>query len=545
MLRKLGGAIAAATILSSSCWAADVLLPASNGDWLTFGYDQQRSGWNQGEKTLTKQSVGRLKLLWATQLDLQPLDTALSTLTSPLVIGGVVTPQGPKNLLFVVGINDTIYAVDADNGKMFWQKAFPNPGKPLRAANTNCSNTEQATPVIDRDKAVIYFTMSDGKLRGLDLATGEERLAATQFVAPFSRNWSLNLINNVVYTAAGRGCGGDAQQKIESGAVSAMDISDPLHPTLSRTYTGHGRPAGPWGRGGPVLGPKGVIVQTADGNHDPASGVFGNSVVEITPRAYGVIDSFSPASWKNLNAKDLDLGSGSPVIFPFQEHTLLATSSKEGVVYVLDANNLGGGTPDHSKPLYQTPRLGNDEERYYGRGVWGGITTYVDIDGVRHLYVPMWGPPSSGVQFPLTYGSAPDGSVMAFKVSDTGQGVTLVPEWESENMLVPDNIAVANDVVFAVQTGEQTVQHPDNPEGHGRAANGAAALTVDQLSKFRSTPAANMVLYALDAHTGKRLYSSSKLLANWVHFNQPAVALGRVFLVSHDAHVYAFGVPHR
>jgi hypothetical protein len=27
-----------------------------------------------------------------------------------------------------------------------------------------------------------------------------------------------------------------------------------------------------------------------------------------------------------------------------------------------------------------------------------------------------------------------------------------------------------------------------------------------------------------------------------VHFSQPAVALGKVFLVSHDAHVYAFGL---
>jgi hypothetical protein len=416
----------------------------------------------------------------------------------------------------------------------------------VRSANTNCSNTEQATPVIDKSKGVVYFTVSDGKLRGLDLATGEERLAATQFVAPFSRNWSLNLVDNVVYTAAGRGCGGDLQQKIESGAVSAMDISDPLHPVLSRTYTGHGRPAGPWGRGGPILGPKGVIVQTADGAHDSPSGVFGNSVLEIAPKAYGVIDSFTPASWKNLNAKDLDLGSGSPLVFPFQGHTLVATSSKEGVVYVLDANNLGGSSPDHSKPLYQTPRLGNDEERYYGRGVWGGISTYVDADGARHLFVPMWGPPSSsGPQFPITNGAAPDGSVMAFRVSDSGQGVTLVPEWESKNMLVPDNIAVANDVVFAVQTGEQTVQHPDNPEGHGRATNGQGALTVDQLSKFRSTPVTNMILYALDAHSGKQLYSSGKLLASWVHFNQPSVALGRVFLVSHDAHVYAFGIPRR
>ena len=381
MLRSVGAATAIGAIFIASCWAADAQLSGSGGDWLTFGYDPQRSGWNQGEKILSKQTVGHLKLLWTTQLDVQTLDVALSTLTSPLAVSGVITPEGPENLLFVVGINDTLYAIDADNGKAIWQKAFPNPNKPVRAANTNCSNTEQATPVIDRSKGIIYFTMSDGKLRGLDIATGEERLSAAQFVAPFSRNWSLNLIDNVVYTAVGRGCGGDSQQKIESGAVSAMDVSDPLHPILSRTYTGHGRPAGPWGRGGPVLGPKGVIVQTADGNHDPASGVFGNSVLEITPKAYGVIDSFTPSSWKDLNAKDLDLGSGSPVVFPFQGRTLVATSSKEGVLYILDANNLGGGTPDHSKPLYQTPRFGNDEERYYGRGVWGSISTYLDAEG--------------------------------------------------------------------------------------------------------------------------------------------------------------------
>jgi hypothetical protein len=51
-----------------------------------------------------------------------------------------------------------------------------------------------------------------------------------------------------------------------------------------------------------------------------------------------------------------------------------------------------------------------------------------------------------------------------------------------------------------------------------------------------------MILYGFDAQTGKQLYSSGKLLANWVHFSQPAVALGKVFLVSHDAHVYAFGL---
>jgi len=397
--------------------------------------------------------------------------------------------------------------------------------------------------VIDKKKGVIYFTTSDGKLRGAALADGAEKLTPASFVAPNSRNWSLNLINDVVYTAAGRGCGGDAAQSIEPGSVSAMDVSDPAHPQLSRFLTGRGRPAGPWGRGGPIAGPSGVYVQTADGNRDPAGGIFGNAVLAVQPKAYGLADSFTPPSWKNLNAKDLDLGSGSPVIFPFKNRTLLATSSKEGLIYVLDAKNLGGGIAgDHSKALYTSPRLGNDEEKYYGHGVWGSFSTYEDAQGTRWLYVPMWGPAGKDVQFPKSYGDTAHGSVMALKVVEKDGGVALEPEWKSRDLALPDNVAVANGVVYAVQTGEQPLQHFLDPEAHGRAAAGQQPETPASLGKFRSTPIAPMVLYALDAQTGKELYSSGKILANWVHFNQPTVAQGKVFLVSHDAHVYAFGL---
>ena len=326
-------ALVTALLLPAAGWAQ---APAAS-EWLSFGHDPQRSGWNSAETTLSPANVGRLKLLWSTQLPTMPKDVALSTLTSPLVVEGVQTAQGMKTLVFTVGIDDTIFAIDAGSGKILWQKNFPNPGKPQRPATSNCANTEQATPVIDKEAGVIYFTTSDGKLRGSGLAGGDERLTPMPFVAPFSRNWSLNLVRGVIYTAAGRGCGGDASQPIEPGSVSAMDISDPAHPQLSRFYTGRGRPAGPWGRGGPVAGPGGVYVQTADGNHDPAAGIYGNAVIAVAPKAYGIADSFTPANWKLLNAKDLDLGSGSPVIFSFKDRTLLATSSKEGVLYLLDA----------------------------------------------------------------------------------------------------------------------------------------------------------------------------------------------------------------
>jgi outer membrane protein assembly factor BamB len=529
-------ALATALLLPA---AATAQAPAN--EWLTFGYDQQRSGWNSAETALTQANVGRLKLLWSSQLPTPPQDTSMPTLTSPLV-----AQVNSKTMVFTIGIDDTLFAIDADSGKTVWQKSFPNTLKPVRPATTNCHNTETATPVIDKARSVIFFTTSDGKLRGADLTDGAEKLTPMQFVAPFSRNWSLNLVNNVVYTAAGRGCGGDASQSIEPGHVSAMDVNDLSHPQLSRFLTGRNRPAGPWGRGGPIAGPQGVYVQTADGARDPAGGVFGNAVLAIQPKAYGIADSFTPPSWKNLNAKDLDLGSGSPVIFPFKTRTLLATSSKEGVIYVLDAKNLGGGgQADHAKALYTSPRLGNDEEKYYGHGVWGGFSTYEDTSGARWLYVPMWGPPGKEAQFPKSYGPAPHGSVMALKVVEKDGGVALEPQWMSRDLTLPDNVAVAGGVVYAVQTGEQSLQHFLDPEAHGRAAPGQQPETPASLGKFRSTPVAPMVLYALDAQTGKQLYDSGKILGSWVHFSQPTVAQGKVFLVSHDAHVYAFGLSAR
>ena len=42
---------------------------ARSREWLTWGGDVERTGWNRGETALTKQSVGRLALKWKTQID--------------------------------------------------------------------------------------------------------------------------------------------------------------------------------------------------------------------------------------------------------------------------------------------------------------------------------------------------------------------------------------------------------------------------------------------------------------------------------------------
>jgi outer membrane protein assembly factor BamB len=510
-------------------------------DWLAYNYDQQRTGWNRGETILSKKTVGKLRPLWNTQLTTGSKAVILSTLTAPVVAGDVATPAGSKDLVFTISMDDTLTALDAVSGAIVWQKKFPNTLTPLRPATVSCSNTEQATPIIDKAKAIIYFTTSDGKLRGAKLGDGDEAIAPTDMVQPFSRNWSLNLVDDVVYTTTARGCGGSPAQPIEFGTVAAMDVSDPAHPSLSRFYTGKGRPAGPWGASGVAWGPQGGYVSTADGPNNPGSGIYGDMVLAVRPHAWGLSDSFTPTHWKYLYARDLDFGSGGVLLFGMDKRNILATASKESVIYLLDADNLGG--VDHVTSLYQSPRLGNDSQDFQAQGTWGSLATALNEKGERWLYTPMWGAPAkAGPVFPMTNGAATNGSIMAFKVVDEGGKPSLQPEWISRDLNIASSPVVANGVVYVLQTAESAIQVPKdifNPDGSRKPG-----WTPDQGVNNRiMIPHSTMTLFAFDADTGKELWSSGKTMdGNTVHFTQPVVALGKLFAVDHAGHVWAFGL---
>ena len=317
----LGAAGAAATAHPEPPPAFKLIAPEpAVPDWLSYSYDRERTGWNRGETALSPKTVGKLKPLWNTQLTTSAQALVLSTLTSPVVAAGINTPDGVEGLVFSVSMDDVLSAVDASTRQGRLAKTIsPITLKPLRPASISCSNTEQATPAIDKARGVIYFTTSDGKLRGAHLADGSEAMTPTDMVQPFSRNWSLNLVDNVVYTTAARGCGGSAAQPVEFGTVAAVDVSDPAHPALSRFYTGKGRPAGPWGATGVAWGPQGAYVTTADGPNNPGSGIYGDMVLAVRPHAWGLNDSFTPTHWRYVNARDLDFGSGGPLLFSLRQ----------------------------------------------------------------------------------------------------------------------------------------------------------------------------------------------------------------------------------
>jgi outer membrane protein assembly factor BamB len=489
-----------------------------NSDWLTFGGDAARTGWARNEKFLSKDSVSRLELKWKTQLDNVPIQ--MNSLTAPLIVENVITPRGFKDMVYVAGSSDNLYAIDVDTGKIFWQRHFEVNSQPKQAPHWLCPGSLNATPVIDKRTRSIYLITSEGKLRGLNYVNGEERFPPTQFVPPHSKNWSLNVMDGVVYTTISQGCGG-----ARSG-VYAMNLNDPTRP-VTPFYISVGGGAGIWGRAGAAIGPDGKIyAETGDGIWDPPAGKYADTVLALT-KDLQLADYYTPANREYISKKDLDMGCISPVVFPFKNWTLIAASGKEGVIYLLDAASLGG--PDHRTPLFRA-RYSNDDVDFAGRGPWGSLSTAEDSEGRRWLYVPTMGPPSDSMPKPkYTNGPAGRGSVMAFEVVVENNKPVLVPMWVSRDMSMPEPPIIANGVVFALSNGENARQAKDD---------GTLLTSADRIR----TKTGNAVLYALDAATGKELWSSGDQIDSWTHLSGMALSYGRVYVTTFDSRAYAFGL---
>jgi outer membrane protein assembly factor BamB len=496
------------------------------GSWPTFGGDSQRSGWARDETEISRDSVKHFQLLWKLKVENEPKE--LNALTPPIAVNPVYTDRGAKSFVIFGGSSDNIYVVDVDTGKLVWNKHFENSAPPATGPQSSgsyfCPNALNDTPAVANTSAgpTVYIISIDGKLHALNLVTGADRFPPRAFVPAYSKNWSLNVVDNVVYTSTSQNCA------VAKSGIWAMNLSNPDMPVTTFEVKTYG--AGIWGRGGPTIGADGIIyTATGDGPADPAAGKFADSVLALTPKTLKLSDYFMPQNANYITRKDLDMGNSSPVVFSYKDRKLLVTGGKEGLLFLLDTKSLGGET--HREPLYRTPLYANAEADIAGHGFWGAFASWEDGNGGRWVYAPAWGPiNASAPAFPKTNGAAPNGSIMAFQIKERDGRPVLEPAWASENMSVPEPPVIANGVVLAISSGEFTRQVA--PEGRLWTAQ----------ERIAKSPG-NATLYALDATTGEELYSSGKAISSFTHLGGLAVSEGRVFVTTHDQTVYAFGVP--
>ena len=205
----------------------------------------------------------------------------------------------------------------------------------------------------------------------------------------------------------------------------------------------------------------------------------------------------------------------------------MVDAGKECRVYLLDTAAIGGD--DHRTPLYRTPLICNEDVNFASEGIWGSMATWEDSKGTRWVLTPFWGPKHSRFSAPVEHGPVEHGAIAAFKVEEKGGKLQLAPAWISRDMNRAEPPVIANGIVFAYGSGEDTDQaYPD--------------VGLDDTAERRIPGSTHAVLYALDAETGEELWSSGDQIASWNHWSGLSVANGRVYIGTFDGLLYCFGI---
>jgi outer membrane protein assembly factor BamB len=509
------------------CLAAAVICAfGQNAEWPTDGDNAQRTGWQKDEHILTPENVKNLKILWKLHLDNQPRE--MHSLFPPLIVPHVPTAGGPKEIAIEAGISDNLYAIDVKEGEVLWRKHFDfvpvKEGRGLEAGDPLCPGGQTATPIIGPPTAsgnrTVYALGSDGRLHFINVADGVETEPPVKFGFVNGKSYALNMWKSIIFTTTSQSCNGNPNQ------MWAIDINDPL----KKVMTFSPRSGGMWGREGAAIDSTGAAwAPTGDGVYDPENRVFGNGLVaaRVEDKRLQLVDWFEPANWAWLSKRDLDM-QVTPAIFDYKGRELLVTGSKECRVYLLDTRAAGG--EDHQTPLYQTPLMCNEEVNFASAGIWGSMATWKDSVGTRWILTPFWGPVHRNFKVPVSYGPVEHGAVVAYKLEERNGSFELVPAWMSRDMNRAEPPVVANGVVFAYGNGENTEQaYPERG--------------LYDYSPERIKNSTHAVLYALDAQTGKELYSSGNQIKSFNHFSGLSVANGRVYIGTFDSILYCFGLP--
>ncbi len=365
----------------------------------------------------------------------------------------------------------------------------------------------------------LYALSGDGKIHTISVADGEDLAPPFQFGYPNGKSYALNLWNNIIFTTTSQGCAGNPNQ------IWAVNVTDPAKKVMTLSP----KSGGLWGRTGAAVDSTGTAwAPTGDGRYDPANQVYGNGLIggRVENGELKLAGWYIPSNWIWLQKRDLDM-QVTPAIFPFNNRELMVTGSKECRMYLLDTRAAGGA--NHQTPLDRTPLLCNEEADFQSAGIWGSMSSYQDSAGTRWVLTPFWGPVHPAFKPPISYGPVKHGAVVALKVEEKDGKFHLNPAWMSRDMDQAEPPVVANGVVFAYGSGENTRQ--------AYADRGLYDASPERIKNSH-----HAVLYALDAQTGKELYSSGDQIPSFNHFSGLSVANGRVYIATYDSVLYCFGL---
>jgi hypothetical protein len=277
--------------------------------------------------------------------------------------------DGPGGAAMVIAVTESnnVYALNAANGSIIWQR---NVGTPVALANLPCGNINPlgitGTPVVDLASRSLFLdamTTPDGGttkkhlIFSLNVDTGATNAGwpidvaatavsgSTTFTSSVhNERAALGLVNNVLYVPYS-GHFGDCGSY--HGWLVGVPINNPATVTAwATTATG----GGIWGHGGVASDGTNLFVVT--GNTFSTGGVWKGGEAVIRLQAGPVFsntttDYWAPTNWLALDNGDTDLGGCGALLIDVPGATpsqLVLALGKDRNAYLLNRNSLGGIT---------------------------------------------------------------------------------------------------------------------------------------------------------------------------------------------------------
>jgi hypothetical protein len=361
----------------------------------TYHNDNQRTGWNPKEDTLTPANVTPTTFgLLPLPKNPVPLDGQVDG--QPLVVANQkIEGMGFHDVVYVATEKNTVYAIDASSGEILkFNNLGTAVGMPLGCFNNAPTVGINSTPTIDvasQTMYVIAYVMLKGnpayQLHALDLTNLKDKPGSPQIVSasatledgkafPFNATYQrqrpalLDAAQNI-YAAFGSFCDYKAGlsrgwllgwNKSSLSLLSKSELTDQLDtlpPPLDKVKcTWHNNYpcylSAIWMSGFGVAADKAdslyfLTGNSASGSYNPTFNLA-ESAVKMSSDLSAVQDKFTPSDVAAMDTHDKDFGSGGLLVLPDQPGPvphLAVAPDKDGRLFILNRDNMGGfHTPD-------------------------------------------------------------------------------------------------------------------------------------------------------------------------------------------------------
>jgi PQQ enzyme repeat len=275
---------------------------------------------------------------------------------------------GGKNIVIAATETNNVVALDAATGSTVWTRRL---GTPVPLSHLPCGNIDPlgitGTPVIDPASGTLFLdamtTPDNGTTKkhlifALSLKDGSTlpgwpvdvsaavSYRSTDFDSSVqNQRGALALVNGTVYVPYGGHYGDCGDYR---GWLVGVPVANPAGPKAWATGS---RGGGSWAPSG-VASESGAIFIATGNTFGATTWAGGEALLRFSAGpVFGKrpADYFAPSNWLTLDARDIDLGGTGPVVLDVPGATpakLLVGLGKDGKIYLVDRNNLGGvGNP--------------------------------------------------------------------------------------------------------------------------------------------------------------------------------------------------------